>query len=1286
MKIAKKLLSFLIVAAMALNFLVIGSVAAKPNDYEDYGLNAKVWFEVGWEVGGVFTPLQPGEDILQNQDVTVRLWAETDFLAGNQAYMVMYDHTMFGLPPGPATAAYNIKANSDPGNMEYVETLEYIRGNITLYHHIWDFNENFIGNRFIDRACASKNNITGNMDFPRKDWPDTFTQEEKDLYTAIKFQIAANSNADNGGFPEFHEGDNWFAKFKLRAKQDIVEGMDAHICTDIRWWRTTETPGNHGYFYKVAAPDQLSSSGISVGLDWQYDFSGADIHLPIPPLPTSTISFDTDGGNEIEALTGDVGAEVPAVDDPVKEGYDFGGWDPALPEVFPEDDLEVTALWQIKEYDITFELDNGNPDVVVKTNHGAMPVAPTPTKAHHTFLGWAPELVEATEDATYTAQWDPELLEVFFYGMGGSPVFTIVDTPYGEIPEAPTVTRDGYEFLGWSLDSVGEVLGEPLPVTEPEMEYYARWEEAVVVPDEVTVSFNTAGGSAIADLVGDAGSPFPAVADPVKDGYTFKGWSPMLPAVFPAVDMTYTAQWELNSYEITFVFDNGDDDLVLDVDHGDTPAVDDPVREGYTFLGWDPEIAEATEDATYTAQWELNSYEITFVFDNGDDDEVLDVDHGDTPAIADPEKEGYTFLGWDPELVEASEDATYTALWELNSYEITFVLDNGEDDVVVSTDHGAVPVAPTGFTKEGYTFEGWDPELVEASEDATYTALWEEVPADMSTITFDSAGGSAVAALTGEVDSEVPEVEDPVREGYTFLGWAPALPEVFPEEDVTLVAQWKANLYNITFDLDNGTVPTASLVAYGEMPDAPTGFSKPGYDFVGWEPEVVAVTGDANYTAQWKIKKYEITFVFDNGDENVIIGVDHGEMPAIDDPVREGYTFLGWDPELAEASEDAVYTALWEINSYDITFKLENGEDDVVVATNHGALPEAPEGFEKEGYTFLGWEPALAVATEDASYTAQWKLKGYEITFVFDNGDEDLVLDVDHGDTPEIDDPVKEGYTFLGWDPELVEATEDAVYTALWELNVYEITFVLDNGEDNLVVETDHGALPEAPAVTKEGHDFVEWTPELSPAYGDETYTAVWAAKSYTITFVLGKDFDDVTVDFEYGEMPEAPDVPPVARWNFTGWTPELETVTGQATYTAVWEEKEGFDEYTIIFDPNGGVGGGEQIVEEGIMPDIPGAPVREGYIFMGWGDVVEALGDATYKAKWLGDINGDGEINTADALMALKHVTGEAPLAEDQLALADVNGDGRITSLDALILLQFISGKLTELPYLTFG
>ncbi len=62
-------------------------------------------------------------------------------------------------------------------------------------------------------------------------------------------------------------------------------------------------------------------------------------------LPTATITFDTDGGREIAPVTLEVGAAITAPAAPTKDGYEFGGWSPAIPETMPVGGLTVTAIW-----------------------------------------------------------------------------------------------------------------------------------------------------------------------------------------------------------------------------------------------------------------------------------------------------------------------------------------------------------------------------------------------------------------------------------------------------------------------------------------------------------------------------------------------------------------------------------------------------------------------------------------------------------------------------------------------------------------------------------------------------------------------------------------------------------------------------------------------------------------------------------------------------------------------------------------------------------------------------
>ncbi|MBQ3918911.1 MAG: InlB B-repeat-containing protein [Oscillospiraceae bacterium] len=62
-----------------------------------------------------------------------------------------------------------------------------------------------------------------------------------------------------------------------------------------------------------------------------------------------TITFDTDGGSEIESITDVPGTPVIIPEDPVKEGFIFTGWDTEIPELMPETDMTITALWEEDE-------------------------------------------------------------------------------------------------------------------------------------------------------------------------------------------------------------------------------------------------------------------------------------------------------------------------------------------------------------------------------------------------------------------------------------------------------------------------------------------------------------------------------------------------------------------------------------------------------------------------------------------------------------------------------------------------------------------------------------------------------------------------------------------------------------------------------------------------------------------------------------------------------------------------------------------------------------------------
>lgn len=130
---------------------------------------------------------------------------------------------------------------------------------------------------------------------------------------------------------------------------------------------------------------------------------------------------------------------------------------------------------------------------------------------------------------------------------------------------------------------------------------------------------------------------------------------------------------------------------------------------------------------------------------------------------------------------------------------------------------------------------------------------------------------------------------------------------------------------------------------------------------------------------------YKVTFD-PNGGELVSgeltqnIGAGHDAVPP--EVSREGYEFDGWDGSLVNISSNTAVKAGW-IRLYSVSFDPDGGELEGpdTLTVREGAVPEAP-AVSREGCSFLGWEPELAPAEEDASYKALWqknKLSAEEI-------------------------------------------------------------------------------------------------------------------------------------------------------------------------------------------------------------------------------------------------------------------------------------------------------------------
>ena len=366
---------------------------------------------------------------------------------------------------------------------------------------------------------------------------------------------------------------------------------------------------------------------------------------------------------------------------------------------------------------------------------------------------------------------------------------------------------------------------------------------------------------------------------------------------------------------ITFDSDGGSEIQSIEIQKGNKISKpNDPVKEGCIFNGWYLNDEEwsfigyiVTEDMTLKAKWEEKEYTVIFVSDNNIISEKKQKFNSPIDVPNDPVKEGYTFIGWDKELpqVMPSEDMTFNAEFEVNKYTITFVVDGAETKV--TQDYNTEIIKPNDPVKEGYTFIGWDKELpqVMPSEDMTFNAEFE---VNKYTITFVVDG--AETKITQDYNTEIIKPNDPVKEGYTFIGWDKELPQVIPSEDLVLNAKWEVLKCVIKF-YDGENLLKEITQDYGtklEKLSAPNQdvSSKEGYIFGGWALDLKksdlfefnsVVTGDIElYAKHYKIVEIGMV-VIDCDKEELKVG-DSLKLKAVVYPTNqddEAYQGVTWE-------------------------------------------------------------------------------------------------------------------------------------------------------------------------------------------------------------------------------------------------------------------------------------------------------------------------------------------------------------------------------------------------------
>ncbi len=240
--------------------------------------------------------------------------------------------------------------------------------------------------------------------------------------------------------------------------------------------------------------------------------------------------------------------------------------------------------------------------------------------------------------------------------------------------------------------------------------------------------------------------------EPVKEGYTFSGWSE-IPATMPDNDVTVTGTFIVNTHDIIYMVDGEEYLKVENVAFGTTlTAIDAPMKEGYTFSGWSEIPATMPDnDVTVTGTFIVNTHDIIYMVDGEEYLKVENVAFGTTlTAIDAPTKEGYTFSGWSEiPATMPDNDVTVTGTFIVNTHNIIYMVDGEEYLKVENVAFGTTLTAIDAPTKEGYTFSGWSelPEVM-PDHDVTVTGSFTEV-SGLDILTSDDATTSTTFTLQG---------------------------------------------------------------------------------------------------------------------------------------------------------------------------------------------------------------------------------------------------------------------------------------------------------------------------------------------------------------------------------------------------------------------------------------------------------------------------------------------------------------------------------------------------------
>ena len=850
-------------------------------------------------------------------------------------------------------------------------------------------------------------------------------------------------------------------------------------------WVRVDAEGNEIGDYTI--PATMPAENVNLKAIWT---ANTDTPYKVQHWQQNIDAEDVENGvnftlADTDNLTGTTDTEVTPE---VKDYTGFKAPDTQTVKIAADGKTVVNYYYIRNEYTITWRNDDNSVIDTTTVDHGKIPTHADPSKAAtaeftYTFAGWTPTVVAATGNAEYKATYSSatNVYTVIWKNEDGTVLETDEEVLYGttpsydgDMPQKEASATNSYSFAGWSPEIIK---------VESNAVYTARYNTMITVTGEVEHGSMTGEGTYRTD------EEFTLVFT-VENGYRMMGTqvnneNPLLRPLgnpftwtfpFYARNLHIKVFVEPINYSITYNLDGGalgegvSNPATYTIE-SDNITLNNPTKVGYTFAGWTGTgLSEATKDVTiskgsignreYTANWTANTdtaYTVNHYKQNLDcssypDDPFETEDLKGTtatkvtPAVKD--YEGFTSPVAQTVEIAADGSTVVNYYYTRNKYTVTFTINGKVWFIPFEVTYGSAIPVPRYTVPEGYTFSGWTVPTTMPAGNQTYNAT---LTVNQYTITFNTDGGTVIDAITQDYNTAVTKPADPTKTGYTFKGWDVSVPATMPAEDMTITAQWTINQYTITFDTDGGTEIAPIKQNYGTAVTAPANPTKTGYTFAGWDVNVPGTmpAEDMTITAIWTANT-DTAYKVQHWQQNIGAGDEHNDtnFTLADTDNLTGTTNTEVTPEVKDytgfkapdtqtvtitADGKTVVNYYYTRNEYTITYFFDEGninghKDHIINMYDYDEAVTAPADPVKDGYRFAGWEPEVPkkmparYVTVRAQWTAQYK---YMLSFNANTTDAVTGMPDDVPVTDWLDEatktfnwteiPVRPGYTFEGW-------------------------------------------------------------------------------------------------------------------------------------------------------------------------------------------------------------------------------------------------------------------------------